>query len=81
MGNKSKHSGKLQTSDRLQKLHRALLEHQPCTTMELIKLTESANISADIWDLRDNGVNVKCTYRGLTPKTHRKVSQFHIEED
>ena len=76
---KRTHAGTLAKSERLKAVYNALWSagKRGLTTMELIEKTESANISADISDLRSCGVRVLCVYVGLS-KAGRKISQFNL---
>lgn len=60
------HSAKLQTSERLQKVFRVLLQG-PHTTREIIHKTGVCAVNSIADELRDNGIPVdcKCLRRGV----------------
>ncbi len=75
-----RHTGSIE-SERIQKLLRCLHNHELMgerpTTIELQKVTNSCNISADIADARKLGIDIRCRF--LRTQNGRRISEFYIE--
>lgn len=70
-------AGRLSASSRLQKMLKALKKREWSTPAQLYAASRSANISADISDLRKNKYVIHCLRGGIN-KHGRRVNKFKL---
>lgn len=73
------HAGKLEKSERLQKLYGALKRagRSGMTTWQLVRACQSSNPARDASELRHQNIPVRCDYEGLNKG--RKVYRYTLE--